>query len=142
MNVSPARFVEAIVQSPDDGVREVLGRHRQMVMRLARLENLEVTGPGKRPPSSATAVWGDTTIFVSLKDIIDFTAEQERLKKEIVKIEKELTGVEKKLSNESFLAKAPADVVEGVRVKKEQFVTKKSKLEKHLETVEDLAKNA
>ena len=142
MNVPPARFVEAIVQSPDDGVKEVLGRHRQMVMRLARLENLEVTGPGKRPPSSATAVWGDTTIFVSLKDIIDFTAEQERLKKEIVKIEKELTGVEKKLSNESFLAKAPADVVEGVRVKKEQFVTKKSKLEKHLETVEDLAKNA
>ncbi len=139
MNVPPARAVDAIVQSPEQQVRQALERHRSMITRLAKLESLEVTGPGKRPPSSATSVWGETTIFVSLKDIIDFKAEEDRLKKEILKIEKELTGLEKKLGNASFLAKAPSDVVAGVRTKKDQFVEKKAKLEKHLKTVESLA---
>jgi len=139
MNVPPARAVDAVIQSPEEQVRQVLERHRSMISRLAKLESLEVTGPGKRPPSSATSVWGDTTIFVSLKDIIDFKAEEDRLKKEILKIEKELTGLEKKLGNTSFLAKAPSDVVAGVRTKKDQFVEKRAKLEKHLKTVEALA---
>ncbi len=142
MNVPPARAVDAIIQSPEQHVRQVLERHRSMIIRLAKLESLEVTAPGKRPPSSATSVWGDTTIFVSLKDIIDFKAEEDRLKKEILKIDKELTGLEKKLGNTSFLAKAPSDVVAGVRTKKDQFVEKKAKLEKHLKTVEALAAGA
>lgn len=140
MNVPPSRFVTAVVQSPDEDVRRVVEGQREMILRLAKLEALEVTSPGKRPPSSAAFVWGDTTIYVSLKGIIDFGAEEERLKKEIVKIEKELTGVEKKLGNASFLAKAPADVVDGVRVKRDQFAEKKAKLERHLDTVTGLAK--
>ena len=52
---------------------------------------------------------------------IDVPAERERLKKEIVKYEKGLASAERQLSNESFLAKAPAQVVEGL--KKQQFET-------------------
>jgi valyl-tRNA synthetase len=46
---------------------------------------------------------------------IDVTAERERLDKEIAKYEKGLISAERQLGNESFLAKAPAQVVEGLR---------------------------
>ncbi len=138
MNVPPALFVGVVVQCPDEGVRETLGEHREMIMSLAKLDDLEIAPPGSRPASSATSVYGDNTIFVSLKDIIDFTAEQERLNKEIAKIDKELKGISKKLGNEAFLAKAPPEVVDGVRAKKEKFVEKKNKLEKHLAVVKGL----
>ncbi len=139
MNVPPALFVEVVVQCPDKGVRETLDGHREMIMSLAKLDGLEIALPGKRPASSATSVYGDNTIFVSLKDIIDFTAEQERLNKEIAKIDKELKGISKKLGNEAFLTKAPAEVVDGVRAKEERFAEKKNKLEKHLAVVKGLA---
>ncbi|MBW2318842.1 MAG: valine--tRNA ligase [Deltaproteobacteria bacterium] len=138
MNVPPALFVGGVVQCPDEGVRETLGEHREMIMSLAKLDDLEIAPPGSRPASSATSVYGDNTIFVSLKDIIDFTAEQERLNKEIAKIDKELKGISKKLGNEAFLTKAPPEVVDGVRAKEERFVEKKNKLEKHLAVVKGL----
>jgi valyl-tRNA synthetase len=138
MGVPPSLQLTATVQSPDEGIRRLLSDYRDIVVGLAKLEALDVATPGQRPPSSATSVFGDCTIFVSLKGIIDFKTEQERLNKEIAKIDKELTGVEKKLSNEAFLSKAPQDVVYGVRSKRALFVEKKGKLEKHLAVVQEL----
>jgi valyl-tRNA synthetase len=42
-------------------------------------------------------------------------AERERLQKELEKIEKEMANGQRQLANEQFLAKAPANVVEGIR---------------------------
>jgi valyl-tRNA synthetase len=138
MNVPPGLRVEATVQSPDNEVCQVIHDHRDMIIDLAKLSALSVTPPGERPTACATSVFGESTIFVSLEGIIDFRAEKERLTKEIGKIEKELLGIEKKLGNESFLTKAPKEVVDGVRQKREQFVEKKTKLKKHLTVVHDL----
>jgi valyl-tRNA synthetase len=46
---------------------------------------------------------------------IDVAAERERLKKELEKIEKEIANGQRQLGNEQFLAKAPAQVVEGLK---------------------------
>ncbi|MCK4728011.1 MAG: class I tRNA ligase family protein, partial [Desulfobacterales bacterium] len=135
MNVPPSLLVEATVQSPDEKMRQTLDKHRNIIVNLAKLARLEVTPPGERPASCATSVFGNSTIFVSLKDIIDFKAEEERLSKGIAKITKELEGIERKLSNEAFLTRAPQDVVEGVRAKQEDFLEKKDRLEEHLRTV-------
>jgi valyl-tRNA synthetase len=139
MNVPPGLAVEAAVHSQESRVRLTLEKNKEIVTNLAKLGALQVTSPGNRPPSCATTVYGDCTIFVSLKDIIDFNAEQERLSKEIAKIAKELGGVEKKLFNESFISKAPQDVVDGVRLKQALFLEKKENLEKHLAVVKQLA---
>jgi valyl-tRNA synthetase len=142
MNVPPSLRVAATVQSPDKVVRETLDEHGHIIVNLSKLQALTVTPPGDRPPSSATSVFGESTIFVSLKDVIDFAAEQARLNKELAKIDKELNGVGKKLRNEDFLKKAPQEVVEGVRANRERLVEKKNKLEKQLSTVNQLASGA
>jgi valyl-tRNA synthetase len=142
MNVPPGRLVEALVQSHDQEVRKILEDDRDMIINLAKLKALEVTPPGERPPMSATAVFGESTIFVSLKDIIDLAAEEARLEKEIAKIEKELESVAKKLSNEAFLNKAPQEVVAGVREKQERLTEKGGRLRAHLEALRDMAESA
>jgi valyl-tRNA synthetase len=139
MNVPPSLSVEAAVQSPDKGGRALIEQRRDMIVNLCRLKNLEVTAPGKRPASSATSVFGNCTIFVSLKGIIDFELEQGRLKKEVGKINKELEGVNKKLSNEDFLLKAPEEVVQKVREKREKLVKKRQKLQDQLSTVSQIS---
>ncbi len=142
MNVPPSLHVEATVQSPDEEVRQALEEHRHIIVNLAKLRALGVTPPGERPLSSATSVLGESTIFVSLKGVLDFAAEQARLGKELAKIHKELDGVGKKLHNEDFLNKAPREVVEGVRANRERLDEKKSKLENQLSTVSRLAGGA
>jgi len=139
MNVPPSLRVEAMVQSPDEEVRQALEEHGHIIVNLSKLRALRITPPGERPLSSATSVLGESTIFVSLKDVIDFAAEQARLNKELAKIHKELDGVGKKLRNEDFLNKAPREVVEGVRANRERLDEKKNKLENQLRTVSRLA---
>lgn len=142
MNVPPSLRVAATVHSPDKKVRQTLDENGHIIVNLSKLESLTVTPPGDRPLSSATSVFGESTIFVSLKDVIDFAAEQARLNKELAKIDKELNGVGKKLRNEDFLNKAPEDVVEGVRANRERLVEKKDRLENQLSTVNQLASGA
>jgi valyl-tRNA synthetase len=142
MNVPPSLLVEAKVQSPDIGVRELLERHRDMIVNLCRLKSLQVRPPGKRPASCATSVFGSCTIFVSLKGVIDFELERGRLSKEIAKIARELDGIVKKLTNEDFLRKAPQEVVQKVQQRGERLAEKRGRLEEQLSTVRQIAGNS
>ncbi len=67
-------------------------------------------------------------LFIPMSDVIDFDKERARLSSELKKVEEELARLRAKLSNEGFLAKAPAAVVEG----------EKAKLSKQSETREAL----
>jgi len=54
-------------------------------------------------------------VHVVYEQKVDLAVECERLKKDLEKIEKEMSGARQQLGNESFVAKAPAEVVEGRR---------------------------
>ena len=85
-----------------------------------------------------TAVVGGATIFIPLEGIIDFNKEAQRLEKEMAKLSKELATVSKKLENESFLSKAPQDVVAQVKRKHSDLREKQQKLQSHLERIKAL----
>jgi valyl-tRNA synthetase len=139
MNVPPSLFVKVTVQSADGEVRQLLEQRREMIVNLCKAETLDVMPLGERPPASATSVFGNAIIFVSLEGVIDFEREMERLEKEISKIAKELVGIDKKLRNEDFLEKAPKEVVEKVREKGAKLAEKRSRLEENLEKVSQVA---
>ena len=107
---------------------EIMEARTDLIVNLARLKALEISEPGAKPQSAATAVIGDTTIFVFLEGTIDFAQEIERLEKEIAKIDGELQTAAKKLANASFLSKAPAEVVNKVRSRSETLTAKSDKL--------------
>jgi len=97
----------------DPQAQAVIGANSTMVERLAKVSKLrfvtEITaGLSKRStPNFDVAVIYERTV--------DVVAERERLTKEIVRYEKGLASAERQLGNESFLAKAPAPVVEGLK---------------------------
>ena len=73
----------------------------------------------QRPSGSATFSLNDVDGFISLEGVIDLEAELERLQIEADKVKKHIEASEKKLANKSFVDRAPADVVAGVKETKE-----------------------
>ena len=94
--------------------------------------------PGEAKPENAvvTVVPG-IEVYLQLKDLIDVEKETARVHKEQEKMGKEIERLNKKLSNQGFLAKAPADVVEKEKAKLADYTEKMAALTKRLE---DLAK--
>ena len=73
------------------------------------------------------------TAALPLADVIDISREQASLRKEIAALDKDLDKLDKKLSNEQFLAKAPLEVVEENKQRREALVEKRAKLQAALE---------
>ena len=70
--------------------------------------------------------------FVNIGDLIDTEKEVERIKKEIVEIEKYIKTIKIKLSNDTFIANAPIEIVEKEREKYQESISKLEKLKKKL----------
>jgi valyl-tRNA synthetase len=135
MNISPSLNLNAVIQSDNDVERQMALKHKDMIMVLARLETFESGAVGEKPRSSATAIVGEASLFVNLKGVLDFDKEVERLEKSIAKLAKEVDSISKKLDNESFMAKAPDDVVGKVRA---QYQESKEKMDKYIENVKKI----
>jgi valyl-tRNA synthetase len=82
-----------------------------------------LTGPGEafnQGTSLQVALSGGTvTVALDLSGAVDFAAERKRLDKDLAAARKELEQAEAKLANPGFTGKAPADVVEKTRSRKE-----------------------
>ena len=74
----------------------------------------------------------EATILIPLKGVVDFAAERERLNKELETLNKNLEGYARKLGNESFVAKAPAQVVEQEKRRQSEALENKAKVEEAL----------
>jgi len=139
MNIAPSLTLEASVQSQDELKIETLKQYQDIIINLARLKSFSASKSVIKPKSSATAIVNGASIFVSLEGIIDFAKEAGRLEKEINKLTKELSAVSNKLSNENFLNKAPADVVEKVKEKNMALLEKQQKLQANLEKIKKIS---
>ena len=71
--------------------------------------------------NSVQIITDAATIYLPLADIIDFEKEKARLEGEKKRLEGEIERIVKKLSNEGFVAKAPAAVVEGEKAKMAKY---------------------
>jgi valyl-tRNA synthetase len=139
MNIPPSMELGVNMQTQDAHERRIIEENHAMIENLARLNGLEVTDPGDAPPSSATAVVNGTSIYVSLMGVIDFAKEAARLEAEIAKVTKELVAVSKRLNNESFLEKAPEEVVDKVKTIQQGLEEKNDKLKENLERIHKIA---
>ena len=88
--------------------------------KLASASEVEIVG--EFTDSTAVQIITDSaTAYIPLADMIDFEAERKRLEGELAKNDGEIKRLEGKLSNEGFVAKAPAAVVEGEKAKLEKY---------------------
>lgn len=135
MNVAPARKVEVICQAdPEKG--RLIDDNRILLQTLAGLSTIIVipeTAP--KPEKAAAAVAGGISLFLPLAGMIDLSKEAERLEKEYRQMQGLCEGLQAKLSNEGFLAKAPAEVVRKEQEKLDGYLEKALKLKERIETL-------
>lgn len=138
MNIQPSLQLNVVLHTSDDAEKELITANPSLIENLSRLESLTISDTADAPASCATGVVMGTTIYVSLKGVIDFDKEVQRLEKELDKVTKELISISKRLTNESFLEKAPEDVVEKVKEQQSMLQDKSDKLTINLNKIKQM----
>ena len=96
------------------------------LMRLARLESVDYASDA--PKGSAQIIVGEATLALPLAGVIDIEVERARLTKEIGKEDAEIEKIDRKLGNEQFVAKAPPEVIEEQRERRQAAVERRERL--------------
>jgi valyl-tRNA synthetase len=117
MDIAPGKPVPVLLSHASSEDEQRLEAARPYINFLAKTESIELLQPGKHEPESAIALVGEMKILIPLAGLIDKDAELTRLQKEIDKLEKETVRLNGKLSNSSFVEKAPEAVVNKEREK-------------------------
>jgi len=112
----------------DPATRDVIARMEDHIKRLAGIDDLQIVDKLGARKGSARAVVGASEIAVPLEGLIDFEKERARLEKELIKLTNERDGLEKRLSNQDFISRAAADVVETTRARAGELADQVAKL--------------
>jgi valyl-tRNA synthetase len=139
MGVPPGKKVDTVMEVPDQAQADFLKRYESYIRNLAKVDAVSLGGSVSKPQGSATAVIGDVQVHVLLKGLVDVKEEKRRLTREIEKVIKELDGLRKKLANQTFLEKAPDEVVEEVRERVEGLTQRMGKINQNLQILESMS---
>jgi valyl-tRNA synthetase len=106
-------------------------RWADVIRRMARLSSLSVAGAP--PAGSVQLLVRGEIAALPLKGIIDLGAERARLDREHARIEAELARIDGKLANADFIRRAPEEVVETERERREEAQARRDKIVEALE---------
>ncbi|HPN11111.1 MAG TPA: valine--tRNA ligase [Spirochaetota bacterium] len=129
MNVPPDKRAPVVFKTASESVASIIRREEVHIKALARVESITLDAAYAPATTDASAVMTDLEIYIPLKNLIDFDKERARIDKEIERMRGDLGRVEQKLNNESFIGKAPADVIEREKAKRNEMAEILSKLE-------------
>ena len=136
MNVPPGKKLEVIFLSDNAEGIEQGSLYIKALCGADKLTVLPADAPA--PEHAAAAHVRGADIYLPLKGLIDLDKETARLEKEIANMDKEIKRLDGKLGNPGFIAKAPAAVVEGERVKLADYNEKRTSLLERLEELRGL----
>ncbi len=121
MDISPAKSISVFLRGGEEQGQNYLQSNLMYLQKLAKLENIEWLSAESEAPAAATGLYGNMEVLVPLAGLIDVSAEQARLEKEIGKLEAGLKAVSGKLNNEKFVSNAPDAVVAKERQKQQEL---------------------
>ncbi len=121
-NVAPSRKSKVFVVSDNDKTLDVFRKDQLFFETLAYANEVVLQKDQTGIPEGAVSVIEPfATFFIPMQDLMDISAEIERLTKELARLSGELTRSEKMLSNERFLAKAPQAKIDEEKEKQENY---------------------
>jgi valyl-tRNA synthetase len=138
MNIAPGRPLAVLLQDAPAPAVAWLECHRELLLKLARLESVELLASGAAAPPAATALIGEAKLLVPMAGTIDAPAEIARLERQRGKLESDLGKTRAKLDKPSFVENAPAEVVDKERRRAEELQGALSSLDEQLERVRAL----
>ncbi len=137
MNVPAGARTDLLMRDAGADTARRLGLYGDVIKRLARIGGIE-TLDGAVPEGAIQIVIDEATAVLPLAGVIDVAAEQARLKREIDKVQGDIAKFDKKLTNEQFLAKAPPEVIEEQRERRDEGLRARERLSAALERLAGL----
>ncbi|MBY0568919.1 MAG: valine--tRNA ligase [Hyphomonadaceae bacterium] len=134
LNVPAGAKIQLLLIGADEATNARLERYQDLIDRMARLEYS--TSADAAPKGSVTFVLDGATVALPLEGVVDLPAEAARLAKEIGKLDSEITKMDQKLGNAEFVRKAPEEVVEELRERREDAAASSAKLKHALTQIQ------
>jgi valyl-tRNA synthetase len=132
MNVPAAAKIRLLVREASAQTQARLKAYDEIIVRMARLESVEIT-PAQPPVGSIQTVVDEATLILPIATIIDLDKERQRLQKEIDRLRSDISKIDQKLGNEQFVRNAPPEVVEEQRTRRNEAENVLHKLSNALE---------
>ena len=131
MNIPAGSMLPLILANASAETRERAGRWSEFIRRLARIADISFADTA--PRGAVQLVVRGEVAALPLKGIIDLDAERARLAKELAKADADFARVDAKLNNPNFVARAPEEVVQEEKEKREEVLARKAKILEALE---------
>ncbi|YCH31074.1 valine--tRNA ligase [Erwinia sp. PK3-005] len=128
MNISPGKPLELLLRGASADAQRRVSENRNFLQAMARLSDITVLAQGDKGPLSVTKLVDGAELLIPMAGLVDKEAELDRLAKELAKLEAEMEKINARLSNESFVARAPEAVVAKERDRMAELEQGKAKL--------------
>ncbi|MDO8674766.1 MAG: valine--tRNA ligase [Candidatus Omnitrophota bacterium] len=127
-NMDPKETMDAFVVPVDRKEEELVTAYAADVRRMARLKDLTIDTKAPSLRDCATALVGQTKVFVPLAGIVDLAKEKKKMADDIAQKTKAIQALEGRLNNEAFTSKAPTDVIAKERERLETLTKETAQL--------------
>ena len=134
-SVEPFRKINAVIYGGK--WTKVLEAKRESIMRMARLQDLQLKAKGEKISGAIWKYIHGMDIYLPIQDLFDVNKEKERLKKKLQETAQKMKGIEARISNPGFLKNAPEEVV---TKEKQVFSDLESELKSLEEKINELEK--
>jgi len=134
-NVPAGSQITLVLVAASDEARARVGRWEDMIKRLARLSGIGFAD--QAPKTSVQLLVRGEVAALPLEGVVDIAAERARLRKELGKLDADIKKIDAKLGNADFLARAPDEVVEEQRERREEALARGSKIGEALSRLQD-----
>ena len=112
MNVPPSKKASLYIETEEI---ETFESSKNAIIKMAFCSDVEVGGKIQVDDTKVAIITSASVAYLPMDELVDKKAELQRLTKELESAKKQLDNVEAKLTNETFISKAPQNVIDGVR---------------------------
>ena len=132
MNIPPKESIKIIVDDASNTDSRRLESLGSFILNLASVESITQKDTSDDIPKSAFALLNQMKIYIPLEGLVDIEEEKARLEKKLVKLNQELKSVQDRLSNNTFVEKAPTEVVEELKGKLKSLMSDQARIQEQI----------
>ncbi len=129
-NVEPSKEISVVIVTKKYSA--LLESQESHIRRMGKVGSLMISTDSQKLENVASAFLSDIEVHLSLEGLVDKEKEKASLTKERDQLTKFVAGIEGKLSNEQFVSKAPAKLIDEQKAKLAETVEKLKKIEERL----------
>jgi valyl-tRNA synthetase len=128
MNVPANAVIDINYSKISNELGAIFDEHKETIQSLTRSKSITEKNFSK-DEGMVQVIFNDGLIYLSLKGIIDFEQEKNRLQKSLSKIEIEMNKINEKLESDKFIQNAPEEIIDEQKNRHKEYLLSKEKIE-------------